>query len=167
MSAAAFQTPSYEARDFAQQRRQLGSVVQGAFVSNRVRIPGLRSAWNEGLRKRFEHLCSLPRGWDGYRGQPVSFACANFAAQVLERLYTDGLPLPSLVPGSDGTLQIEWHQNQFDIELDILAPNKVMAYRNDDITGQDEELELDTDFTIVSFWLNEMKARVPAVEAAG
>lgn len=172
MTAVAFQKFLYQTRDFAPQMcdfapQQLGSVVRGAFVYSRVQIPGQRSAWNDALRKRFDHLCRLPLGWDGYQGQPVSFSCANFAASVLERLYADDLPLPSLVPGSDGTLQIEWHKSQLDIELDILAPNKVMAYRNDDITGEDEEVEIETDFTVVSSWLNEMKARVPAVEAAG
>ena len=165
MTAVAYQTSFFQMHDFA--RRPLGSVAQGAFIYSRVRIPGQRSAWNEALRKRFDHICSLPFGWDGYRGQPVSFSCANFAASVLERLYIDGFPLPSLVPGSDGTLQIEWHKHQLDIELDILGPNKVMAYRNDDITGEDEEIELETDFTVVSNWLNEMKARAPAVEPAG
>ena len=61
-----------------------------------------------------------------------------------------------MVPGSDGTLQIEWHINQFDLEIDVLAPYSVAATRYDCISGNVDEVELDTDFTILSEWISEL-----------
>lgn len=163
MTALAFQRFPHQQRDYRQ--RQPDGVVHGVFATSRVTVSGLRSDWNQVLSQRFNHLCGLKLGWDGYRGKPVSFACANFAAQVLERLYTDSLPPPSLVPGSDGTLQIEWHLNRLDVELDVLGPNKVVAYFNDERSGRDVEIELDNDFTVVTSWLDQMKRPTPPVEA--
>lgn len=100
----------------------------------------------------------LPAGWDGYAGQPVSFGCAQFAAQLLERLCDEEVPPPSLVPGSDGSLQLEWHRNDFDIEVDILAPYKVIASRFDCLTQLDEEFELETDFAAIASWIIDMKS---------
>ena len=117
------------------------------------------SAWWHALEDRFNELTSLPLGWDGYAGQPVAFTCATFAAQLLERLCDPGEPPPALVPGSDGTLQIEWHRDQYDIEVDVLGPYRAIACRHDCLTDGIEEVELGTDYAIVASWMADMKAR--------
>lgn len=164
MNARAFDTTAFQSSGL--DRTLLGGLVQGSFRMHRIRVEGDRSAWNASLSKRFDQICKLEQGWDGYKGQPVSFACAHFAATILEHLYTDGLPAPSLVPGSDGTMQIEWHRNQYDIELDVLAPNKVAAYRNDLLSYQEDEIDISNDFKVVNLWLNEMKAARQVLRAA-
>lgn len=121
-----------------------------------VRVAQPSSAWILALQDRFDELTSLPRGWDGYAGLPVSFNCAQFAANLIERLCVAGVPAPQLVPGADGTLQIEWHLNQFDIEIDVLAPYNVVATRLDHVSGQEEDLELEADFTELSEWIVEL-----------
>jgi hypothetical protein len=123
--------------------------------------------WSSYLESRFNKLTSLPKGWDGYDGQPVSFTCARFAADLLQRLYDGALPPPSLVPGSDGSLQIEWHISQFDIEIDVLGAFEVVAARHDCITGTTDELDLSTDFTELAGWINELKSDRTVQFAAG
>jgi hypothetical protein len=113
--------------------------------------------WKKVLVSKFNELTALRAGWDGYNGKPVSFTCASFAANLLEKLYDDILPPPSLVPGSDGTLQFEWHINQYDIEVDVLGAFDVMATRYDCITGETQELELDSDYTGLADWLSDLK----------
>ena len=121
--------------------------------STLVRVAHPRSRWVTELRDRFDELTSLPRGWDGYAGRPVSFTCAQFAANLIERLYVKGVPAPQLVPGSDGTVQIEWHRNQFDVEIDVLGTYEVVAIRRNLRTDVVEELELQTDFTPLGDWI--------------
>lgn len=122
-----------------------------------VRVPQNNSSWIIQLNDRFNELTSLPFGWDGYNGIPVSFNCAQFAGNLIERLCcTDGVYPPQLVPGSDGTLQIEWHENQYDIEIDILAPYKVIASRFDIISQEEEEFELEADYSLVAEWIHEL-----------
>lgn len=130
----------------------------------RTTVQAHRSAWLHHLEARLNELTSLPRGWDGYHGQPVSFTSAQFAANLIERLYVEGVPAPQIVPGSDGTLQIEWHHNQLDIEIDVLGAYDVIATRTDLTTGEDVEIELDSDFSALSDWVNDL--RQPVLEAA-
>ncbi len=118
-----------------------------------VRIPSLNSRRIKDLEDHLEELTSLPVGWDGYAGQPVSFGCAYFAANLIERLCIDAAPAPQLVPGADGTLQLEWHINQYDLEIDILGPYDVVASRYDHKNGQEEEIEVKTDFTKLAEWI--------------
>lgn len=133
----------------------------------RVRVQYPNSDWFRQLQERFNELTSLPTGWDGYAGRPVSFNCAQFAANLIERLYVHPVPAPQLVPGSDGTLQIEWHRNQFDIEIDILAPYRVIATRIDHMDGEAQEMELEADFTALVAWISELRQDRGAEQQAG
>lgn len=119
----------------------------------RVRISQTNSPWMNTLEERFNSLVSLPIGWDGYQGRPVSFSCAQFAAQIVESLFNKSVSAPSIVPGSDGSLQIEWHVNGYDIELDVLAPLRVSAFRYDHSTGNEEEVDVEDDFTQIAEWI--------------
>ena len=130
----------------------------------RVRVSNPRSPWVKELENRFNTLTSLRKGWDGYVGLPVSFTCAQFAANVIERLYTDALPPPQLVPMPDGTLRLEWHMNQYDLEIEVLAPYEVVAFRTDLITDEEQEIEVQTDFTELAEWVSDLAAiRQPAL----
>ena len=124
---------------------------------SRVRVANPRSRWMSELQKDFDDLSQLPRGWDGYDGRPVSFNCALFAANLIERLYVEGVPAPQIVPGSDGTIQIEWHENQFDVEILVLGPYEVFAVRRNIGTGEITEMELQTDFNLLSDWIVELE----------
>ncbi|OSQ44942.1 hypothetical protein [Marivita geojedonensis] len=124
--------------------------------STRVRVANPRSEWVKELEERFDVLTSLRRGWDGYTGVPVSFTCAQFAANLIERLYNRSLPAPQLVPMANGTMRLEWHMNEFDVEVDVLGPYDVVAYRADLLNDTEEEIEIQTDFTELSEWITEL-----------
>lgn len=132
------------------------SITTIAFPQRRVRIGQPASAWMMALKERFNEIGSLPVGWDGYTGKPVSFTTANFAAQIIERLYSKDVPAPSIVPGADGSMQIEWHINGYDVELDVLGPVNVVAYRYDHLTENEDELELESDFTRIEEWISDL-----------
>ena len=78
-----------------------------------------------------------------------------------------GVSTPDLVPGSDGSLQIEWHEQDIDIELDIMNAGSVSAYLFDRRTEDEHELELSNDFVKVWDWLQVINNRnEEATEAA-
>jgi hypothetical protein len=132
------------------------------FRAARRVVQSLETSWSGDVTKRLSELVGLSVGWDGYTGRPVDFAIACFAHQLTLTVCVHGAPCPSLVPGSDGTLQVEWHAGGFDIELDILAVNKVRAWRADARTGREDELELSVDFAAVYQWMTEMRDRLNA-----
>ncbi|MCP4071982.1 MAG: hypothetical protein GY742_09625, partial [Hyphomicrobiales bacterium] len=72
----------------------------------------------------------------------------------------------NLVPGSDGSLQIEWHLNQYDIEIDVLEPYDIVATRFDHVTDRDEELELQSDFSALANWITDLAADRALIEQA-
>ena len=139
------------------------SISTLAARQTKVRVTNPRSRWVKELEDRFNTLTSLRRGWDGYAGLPVSFSCAQFAANIIERLYTAALPAPQLVPMPDGTLRLEWHMNKYDLEIEVLAPYEVLANRSDLITDEELEIKVQTDFTELSEWVSALATRrIPA-----
>lgn len=118
-----------------------------------IESPSLK--WWSKITNRMKVLLNLEVGWDGYRGKPVSFENAIFALKVLETVCPNTAPEPQIVPGSNGDLQIEWHIHGVDIELDILAPNKVNFWISNAETGEEgKEVPLTTNFVSVA---DEMK----------
>ncbi|MGH8507244.1 MAG: hypothetical protein ACREVH_00785 [Gammaproteobacteria bacterium] len=111
-----------------------------------------------------ETLVRLEPGWDGYTGLPVSFENATFALQMLDLLCGAETPLPQIVPGSSGDLQIEWHNAAGDMELHVRSPNDVHAWKCMVGDGKDGiELDLTNDFLDVTHWI--MQLTEPSVAA--
>src|SRR2546423_9954773 len=104
------------------------NVVAMPTASRRLLISEPEREWRDSVGNRLEDLIRLERGWDGYRGAPVSFEIAHFAVRMLEVACGLEAPVPQIVPGSQGDLQIEWHTEHGDVELDVLAPNRVLAW---------------------------------------
>ncbi|MEC7299156.1 MAG: hypothetical protein VXW43_10805 [Pseudomonadota bacterium] len=130
-----------------------------AFVLERLIARNPSSDWVSELETRFRDFNNLAAGWDGYGGQPIDFHCARFTEQVLEQLSRSDLPAPSLVPLSNGTLQFEWHLNDFDLEVEVHGPLEMSCYRNDLLSGEEEERLLRADLLHLRKWLNDMAAR--------
>jgi hypothetical protein len=95
----------------------------------------------------------------------VSLENAAFALRMLEAVCGPDATPPQIVPGPSGDLQIEWHPMTGDIELHVLAPNRVHAWRQLVGGGEDgESLDLTIDFGIVANWVRQMTG--PALAAA-
>jgi hypothetical protein len=97
----------------------------------------------------------------------VDFRTATFALQVLNHICPDETPVPSIVPGASGDLQIEWHLANSDVELDVRAPYQVHAWRW--VAGHDEEGEersLSSDFTDIAGWIADLRGPSGAAVAA-
>lgn len=123
--------------------------------------------WRDPVIRRLDELVALQPGWDGYKGVPVTFSNAYFAIEVLEACCRGDDPIPQIVPGTSGDLQIEWHLEKGDVELHILAPNDVHAWHFNENTGfEGEEVLLTNDFTAVVRWIENLteptRATVPA-----
>lgn len=125
--------------------------ITSVFTS--YRVPQMKSCWFTALKARLNDLTALPVGWDGYAGRPVTFQCAHFVANMLERLCQPDVPPPSLVPGSDGSLQVEWHRKMFDVELDVLDVQRVVATRVNRMTDEEEVIEIQSDFAAIVHWI--------------
>jgi hypothetical protein len=126
-------------------------------VAARVRITDPIRRWRDAVVSRLNDLVALERGWNGYTGEAVKFENANFALRMLEASCGVEAPVPQIVPGVAGDLQVEWHIGSTDIELDIRGPNEVHAWVCSEHTGPDgQEFDLTNDFTNMAEWIRDL-----------
>lgn len=132
--------------------KKLAPVISRANLSD----PQMKD-WGK-IKARLDELCSLQYGWDGYAGVPIRFEIAYFVVEILKNVLSDHTTAldTQLIPGSDGDIQIEWHQDGAIVELHVKAPYDVTAWRSNPISDEGEELYLRADYTVVRSWLTEL-----------
>lgn len=82
------------------------------------------------ISNKLDELLKLHDGWDGYQGKSITNETILDIEEFLLLIYVDGLPIPLIVPGSDGSIQIEWHEKGIDLEIDIISKEFVRIYAN-------------------------------------
>jgi hypothetical protein len=78
--------------------------------------------WEREVLKRLASYTRLEQGWDSYQAQPVSMDTAFFAMLILESIMMSRTPVPQVVPTAMGGVQLEWHENDVDLEIHVAAP---------------------------------------------
>jgi hypothetical protein len=106
-----------------------------------------RLNWADAAGDRLAELLRLPAGWDGHNARPVSRAIVDFATYLLPRLIGPGTPPAFIAPLPSGGLQLEWHRNGWDLEIEICAPSELYAYARELATGREWECELRDDIS--------------------
>jgi hypothetical protein len=97
------------------------------------------------LSSSAKQIEELKAGWDGPGSIPLS-AKALFLATYHTRLALEamqGVTAPQLVPGGDGSIQIEWHAKHGELEFDVDARGRMSIWIRDhrngaEFDGEDE-----------------------------
>ena len=93
------------------------------------------AGWFQAAVPQFESVMSLAPGWDSYGGVPTSLTSVEVAFQFLgSYLGPTSLP-PSVVPLSDGGIQLVWHNNGVDVEATFSPTDDPAVYVHDVETG--------------------------------
>ena len=92
------------------------------------RIPGEEPEWLHPTLSCFKELLELPEGWDSYGASTVTDEAIAGAVDVLKRLQLHvEAPQPDVVPGSSGSVQLEWHRSGADVEIHISSAGHATA----------------------------------------
>jgi hypothetical protein len=84
-------------------------------------------------------LLRLPEDWDGYGAVRIHEQIAQRALMVLVEVLENDAPGPSVVPLSDGGIQIEWHRRGRNLEIEFPAGEAPSFYYYEDGSELDSE----------------------------
>ena len=73
------------------------------------------------LKEKCLKFTKLEFGWDGYKGIAVPLERAKLATRLIENLVTPLIPRPDVVPGCNGSIQIEWCENGYELEIELTS----------------------------------------------
>ena len=93
----------------------------------------------KGLKEKCIELTKLEKGWDGYNAVPVKIDNANFAMSIIDQLVNPQIYRPSIIPGYNGTVQIEWCENNYELEIEITKSDEVEVLLTDLKTDEMQE----------------------------
>lgn len=82
----------------------------------------------------------LQPNWDSYGARTADPACATAAIRFLLTAVTSNMPLPSVVPTSLGGVQLEWHCNAVDLEIEFLSGSRARVAFEDLRSEESAEL---------------------------
>jgi len=95
--------------------------------------------WKSRLSANVRSLSQLRAGWDGPGSVPVPetlLARAAFYVQSALDAF-EGMTAPRLVPGGDGSVQIEWHSVRGELEFDIDDQGFASIWGRDHLSGME------------------------------
>lgn len=115
------------------------------------------SAWRSSLAKNAHSLSSLAAGWDGPGSAPISSNVISRAVFFAETALTPldmscDIAPPHLVPGGDGSAQIEWHTKRGQLELDIGVNGELSVWIRDRLNGVEFDGEGEKALTLFYRW---------------
>lgn len=98
--------------------------------------------WRHRIERRLNDIAHLKFGWDGHNGKLVNAVTLQFTIEILVGLMRPHIPEPSIGATSYGGIQIEWHRKGWDVEIEIVAPNRLEIFTRNVQTDQIEEFSL-------------------------
>ena len=108
-------------------------------VAQPSRAEGKRpGAWSNQLAANARSISALEAGWDGPGSVAISpeiLARAVFYVDSALKDVASDLIAPRLVPGGDGSLQIEWHTRRGELELDLDTDGAMSIWIRDHASG--------------------------------
>jgi hypothetical protein len=102
-------------------------------------------SWSDSVGDRLAQLLKFTAGWDGHTGRPISPTVAVYAYYLVPRLMRPGTPPPFVAPLASGGVQLEWHRNGWDLEIEIKGPGQLYAYARELATGREWEADMTDD----------------------
>lgn len=103
--------------------------------------------------QRAIELTMLPRGWNSYDASPVSETALHRTLEFLLEYVTSGVDRPAVVPTARGGLQLEWHDNGVDVEVEMTPEGPVTFFAEDGTTGETDDVNLTGNEDRMRRWL--------------
>lgn len=116
------------------------TIYGAAFSPLAIDLSGATAAWVIEAAKKLDRLGRFRADWDSYGGLPLKPSAKNLTLRVLEWLRKDELPVPAVVLGSGGTVQLEWKAKGKELEVE-LRDNDTIEFVKVSPSGNIEEGE--------------------------
>jgi len=129
-----------------------------ANTSGALDLSAVDAQWVVEAARKLEALGHLRANWDSYGGKPLNQGIKKFTVQVLKSLRNEDLPIPAVVLGSGGTIQLEWHVKQKELEVELRDDNTIefmKVLQNGDTTEGEARDNVAAALRGLSRWLQE------------
>ena len=96
----------------------------------------MKQSWLSPTLRTMSDILELEDNWNSYGAPPIGPVCVLTALEFLKDAMADDTPTPSVVPTSCGGVQIEWHVNSVDLEIEFYPNGKVGCWYETEEWGE-------------------------------
>ena len=104
-------------------------------------------------------LLRLQRGWNSHNAQPVSETAVRRTIEFLMEYLVRGVAAPAVVPTVRGGVQLEWHRNGVDIEVEFSTGGDAVLFAEEGTTGERVEADVVGHESQVRQWLRRVSGK--------
>jgi len=120
------------------------SVRENIVIVSLKIAPEISSAkWLNQTVRELIRLLWLPKDWNSDNPQPINPRAIEKMLALLLALLEPDSPPPVVVPTARGGIQVEWHQNRIDLEIEAFNSSKLEYYFSDSKGEQEGIIEDD------------------------
>ena len=101
--------------------------------------------WLKETEETLRGLATLPEGWDSYGAKSIEPHVVDTAIELLHRIVQHNALKPAVVPTNRGGIQIEWHTQGVDLEIEIAPHGGICLLYDNPEEDAEEEFELGLD----------------------
>jgi len=101
--------------------------------------------WLKEAEKTLRGFATLPKGWDSYRAMSIEAHVVVGAIELLHRIIQHNTLKPTVVPTNRVDIQIEWHTQGVDLEIEITPHEGIRLLYDNPQEDAEEEFELGLD----------------------
>jgi hypothetical protein len=105
--------------------------------------------WLASARHAIDPIAALPDNWDGEGALRIQPAVMEAAVRALEQLLPSHTPAPQIVPTHRAGIQVEWHRNGKDLEIEFAPGRPATFYFYDSQTQVEREGALHSNATLI------------------
>ena len=98
-----------------------------------------------GIAAKLNAFLALPPGWNSYGASPIREESVETTWRLLSCVLEPRMPLPYVVPLPTGGVQLEWHTERIDLEIEIEGPDRMAVYYQ--LGEEERECEVSVDLT--------------------
>lgn len=107
-------------------------------VTDLTTVPGVRADGHDWLvqsLRRLDSVAGLSPDWDGEGSLPPDAQIVASAANLLQYLQRDDVPVPFICPIAGGSIQLEWSLRGREVEMELLDERTVAFLRAEETSA--------------------------------
>jgi hypothetical protein len=133
-------------------RFSLNAVEQVRLLRPQVSSPSTTAevSWIGPTFARLQEVALLEDDWDQRGSAAVRGDALSFAWFFLRQVMPPTALSPGIVPLGHGGVQLLWHNQRCDLEVEVIGPNNMIAYYFDKLTGHEDEFAVTNEFSRIT-----------------
>ncbi|MCY3820355.1 MAG: hypothetical protein OXH52_13490 [Gammaproteobacteria bacterium] len=94
-------------------------------------LSNMSPLWERGALSQLASIIILEKNWDSYGANPIEWSRVYQTFDLLHSVMDHDTPAPVLVPMTSGSIQLEWHTLDIDLEVELLSNTSIAVWYED------------------------------------